>query len=113
MRRLWTSCFAVLLTVSSAWALGPLDRNAASKANGDSEGHAPVRPRGVYRSYSYAPGLSAAAPAVSAPATESAQAAPVQPAPTRSYSYAPQRVNRAWQAPTPGYLRADHKVLDY
>ncbi len=55
---------------------GPLDRNAASKANGDMVGNAPAAsaPR-AYRSFSYSP---APAPA---PAPRVASAMPANPAP--------------------------------
>ena len=117
MRCLLKSAFVMLVACGAGVAFaGPLDRTAASKANGDMIGHPATAPAATMyrnytgntnRSFSYAPAPSAAQ-AVPAPPV---QAAAPRPA-VRRYSYQPmQQVYRAPQSAEPSYLRLDRKVL--
>ena len=122
---LTTLCAVLVLGSAAVVSAGPLERNAASKANGDMIGRAaPAQPvyRGyapstATRSFSYAPSQAPAA-STPAPAPQAVPAPPVNRAPaarTRSYSYQPTapRYYSAQPSVTPNYLRVDKKVLGY
>ncbi len=115
---------ALLLVVSASVAMGgPLDRTAASKAQGDYEGHSHAV-RGASRAYSYSP---QAAPAVAAQPAQSEAAPQTAAKPenaNRSFSlqttpqaqgeqtieyYAPSNTRRSLRQPR--YLQADRKAL--
>ncbi len=122
----------VVAASSGVVLAGPLDKNAASKANGDPIGHPQAIPTynnyityGANRSFSYNPAPQPApAPSASATPAPPVQAAPAPQAPAvaqtpvRRYSYQPQPMTRrsysyGTQSPQPLYLRVDKKVLAY
>ncbi len=127
--RSMTKSLLVLVVVCSAGVAvaGPLDKNAASKVNGDMIGRALVARAYNYnmggatiaqRSFSYSPApVQTTAPQVAAavPAPP-VQAAP-QAAPARRYSYQPATAAPRYYgnatANQPNYLRVDKKVLSY